>query len=383
MKKIYTLMSAVLITINVFAQAPGKMSYQAVVRNSSNTLVANSSVGMRFSIVQGSANGTVSYSEEQIPTTNANGLANVEIGGNDGFGMIDWTNGPYFIKTETDPTGGSDYTITGTSELLSTPFALHAQSAGVAKYGLNEYQNLSSVLEKGTNAGNYEISNVAKMAIGTDTGHESSILDLSTTTKGFLLPRLTNPQVYAIAGPEEGLLVYNIDTKTLNIYNGTAWTDMNGNSMVLAIGQTYAGGIIFQLDASGYHGMVIQDYYLDSAPWGCSGTAIPGGDGTAIGTGNQNTTDIITGCADSPTAAIYCSNSVTNGYEDWYLPSKDEIHLAASTLKPLGIGGFGTDNIWSSSENDDYSAWIFNGNTGTMISFGKSQTYYSRGVRSF
>ncbi|HZK08330.1 MAG TPA: hypothetical protein VFC92_09025 [Bacteroidales bacterium] len=85
---------------------------------------------MQISILQGSASGTAVYVETQTPTTNANGLASIEIGAGTvqtgDLATIDWANGPYFIKTETDPEGGANYTITGTSELLSVPFALHA-----------------------------------------------------------------------------------------------------------------------------------------------------------------------------------------------------------------------------------------------------------------
>jgi len=116
-----------------YGQAPSQMSYQAVIRNSSNTLVSNQPVGMRISILQGSASGTAVYVETQTPTTNDNGLASLEIGGgtvvSGTFSTINWANGPYFIKTETDANGGSNYSITGTSQLLSVPYALHASSA--------------------------------------------------------------------------------------------------------------------------------------------------------------------------------------------------------------------------------------------------------------
>jgi uncharacterized protein (TIGR02145 family) len=114
----------------VFAQTPNKMSYQAVIRNSSDALVADTQVGMQISILEGSASGTVIYVETQTPTTNANGLVVIEIGGgtvvSGDFATIDWANGSYFIKTETDPDGGINYSITGTSQLLSVPYALHA-----------------------------------------------------------------------------------------------------------------------------------------------------------------------------------------------------------------------------------------------------------------
>ena len=132
MKKVYTVFFAVLITAIGFSQAPQKMSYQAVIRNTSNELVKNSPIGMKISILQGSATGTPVYVETQTPTSNANGLVTIEIGGvtpvTGTFAGIDWSTGTYFIKTETDPTGGTSYTITGTSQLLSVPYALFAKT---------------------------------------------------------------------------------------------------------------------------------------------------------------------------------------------------------------------------------------------------------------
>jgi len=105
------------------------MSYQAVVRDATDNLVTNTNIGMQISILKGSATGTVVYVETQTPTTNANGLITIEIGSGIGFDTINWANGQYFIKTETDPTGGTNYTITGTSQLLSVPYALHSKTA--------------------------------------------------------------------------------------------------------------------------------------------------------------------------------------------------------------------------------------------------------------
>jgi hypothetical protein len=116
-----------LITTSI-AQAPQKMSYQAVLRNTSNALITSTTVGMQISILQGSATGTAVYVETQLPATNTNGLVTVEIGSGTpvtgSMAAINWANGPFFIKTKTDPGGGSNYTIIGTSELLSVPYAL-------------------------------------------------------------------------------------------------------------------------------------------------------------------------------------------------------------------------------------------------------------------
>jgi hypothetical protein len=132
MKKIITICAAILMTASVFAQTPEKMSYQAVVRDGSNNLVSSTAVGMQISILQGSASGTAVYVETQTPTSNANGLVSIEIGGgtvvSGNFATIDWANGPYFVKTETDPAGGTNYSVTGTSQLLSVPYALYAKN---------------------------------------------------------------------------------------------------------------------------------------------------------------------------------------------------------------------------------------------------------------
>ena len=137
MKKVFSILAAVLLTASVFAQSPEKMSYQAVIRNSSDTLVTNTQIGLEVNIRQGTTSGTVVYTETQTPTTNANGLVSIEIGGGSGFNTIDWANGPYFIETKTDPAGGTNYTITGTSQLLSVPYALYAANAGTATGGGN------------------------------------------------------------------------------------------------------------------------------------------------------------------------------------------------------------------------------------------------------
>jgi hypothetical protein len=130
MKILLSFFLTLITSLSVFAQAPEKMSYQAVIRNNSNTLVVNQSVGMRISILQGSVTGIAAYIETQNPTTNINGLISIEIGGganvSGSFSSIDWGNGPFFIKTETDPNGGSNYSITGTSQLISVPFALYS-----------------------------------------------------------------------------------------------------------------------------------------------------------------------------------------------------------------------------------------------------------------
>lgn len=133
MKKIVLILALILTTI-AFSQAPEKMSYQAIVRDADDNLLSNKTVGLQISILQNTATGKTVYIETHTPTTNMNSLITIEIGtgtalsGN--FSEIDWSSHNYFIKTETDPLGGTAYSISGTSQLLSVPYALHAKTAG-------------------------------------------------------------------------------------------------------------------------------------------------------------------------------------------------------------------------------------------------------------
>jgi hypothetical protein len=130
----------------VLGQTPEKMTYQAVVRNNSDALVSNQAVGTQISILQGSATGTAVYVETHTTTTNTNGLMTLEIGNgtveSGQMSNIDWADGPYFLKTETDPSGGTNYTITGVSQLLSVPFALHAKTAESLSGSITEFDPL-------------------------------------------------------------------------------------------------------------------------------------------------------------------------------------------------------------------------------------------------
>jgi hypothetical protein len=132
MNRTFTFLVTLLVASSMFAQSPEKMSYQGVLRNSERILLVNQEVGMQISILLGSADGTPVYTETHTPTTNANGLVTIEIGTgvtSDDFTSIDWSNGTYFVKTETDPSGGTSYSITGTSQLLSVPYSLFSKNA--------------------------------------------------------------------------------------------------------------------------------------------------------------------------------------------------------------------------------------------------------------
>lgn len=145
-KLLFTCSLAALFGSTLYAQSPQKFGYQAVIRKSNGDLVANQPVATRISILQGSLSGTVVYEETQNALTNTNGLLTFEIGSGavvmGDLSTVDWSNGPYFIQTATDPDGGTNYAIQTNMQLLSVPYALHAQTASQALNDADE-QTLS------------------------------------------------------------------------------------------------------------------------------------------------------------------------------------------------------------------------------------------------
>ncbi len=119
--------------ITCYSQAPNLISYQTVIRNGNNELVSNTTIGVRISILGGPEANVLVYQEEHTVKTNINGLAYLTIGNgkilNGLITSIDWSKGPYFIKSETDPTGGKNYTIVVLSQMLSVPYAIYSSTA--------------------------------------------------------------------------------------------------------------------------------------------------------------------------------------------------------------------------------------------------------------
>ena len=196
MKNHYSFLILLFLSLSIYAQSPEKMSYQAVVRDANNTLVANQTVGMRISILQSTITGIVVYTETHSVDTNMNGLVSLEIGNgssSDDFSTIDWSAGPYFIKTETDPTGGSSYTISGTSQLMSVPYAMYAKSSGSSIPGPAGFDGNSSswmsdtdisfnngIMSQGNAPGRFHIDNNLTPWAGTNSTHQLIIDDFDT-----------------------------------------------------------------------------------------------------------------------------------------------------------------------------------------------------------
>jgi hypothetical protein len=183
---------------------------------------------------------------------------------------------------------------------------------------------------------------------------------------------------------------YYIRAYATNSYGTSYGPEKNFTTSPPVPGDNYLGGkvaYVLQPGDPGYDPNLIKGLIVATSDqstgteWGCTGTTIPGADGSALGTGNQNTFDIMAGCASPGIAARICGDLVLNGYDDWYLPSKDELNKLY--LNGVAIGGFSSDLYWSSSEigpNAASAQYFFNGGIGT---FSKSVSSRVRAIRSF
>ena len=228
MKNLLSIFLISFIAFSGFSQVPQKFSYQTVIRNSSNQLLAGQTVGIKISILQGSANGSAVYAETHTPQTNANGLASLEIGGGSllsgNFENINWANGPFFVKTETDPNGGNNYTITNTSQLLSVPYALYSNStsSSVSSSGDTLFIGNQSYIIPGISAANNT---------GGQTGltHTCGAISVHNPDKtyGSMTDQEGNVYKTIVIGTQEWM-AENLKTSTYR--NGNAITNVTDNA---------------------------------------------------------------------------------------------------------------------------------------------------------
>jgi len=274
----------------------------------------------------------------------------------------------------------------------------------------------------------YSSTLFSQVAIGTPIPHPSAQLDITSTTLGLLPPRMTREQQMSIVDPAAGLVIYCTDCTPIGLYNndgrtwhalinkGNAYGDMqywNGTrwemipvgfpGQILKLSSLNTPDWSFRIGSRGPAGGVVfydkGDYtngwrYLEAAPvdqdpgggaeWGCNGTNIPGADGTAVGTGQANTTSIVNSCSTAGIAARLCDDLVLNGFSDWFLPSKDELGKMYS-LKII-ISGFKSNNAyWSSTNVGALWAWGQRFNLiGDQYAFGKyDAVIFIRAARAF
>jgi hypothetical protein len=344
---VLTLVNIATISLDSRAQAPQKINFQAVIRNSSNTLVVSTAIGMRISILQGSTTGLEVYKEiyNPNPQTNENGLVTLQIGGgiplSGIFESIKWGNDQYFIKVEIDPTGGTNYVLAGISQLLSVPYALFAKTAENGFSG-----NYNDLTNKPITDGSE-----TKLAVGANI----NIIGSGTTASPYVISA----------------------------------TSVGGN-FTHYIGELFGGGIVVAVwKKDGIEKGLIAS--LTDISSGISWSNIT----TLIGTiaqspidGLANTAAIISQIGHISSAAKLCDDFTSGGFSDWYLPSIWELNQCYNSAfiinSVLGkTNGFQFDYYWSSTETYDNFAGFQYFDYGSSYFDYKTSAYRVRAVRKF
>jgi hypothetical protein len=446
MYKLLSICFSFLLGFSTFAQSPQKISYQAVIRNSDQSLVAKKQVSMRIYILQGSVTGTPVYVETHNPTTNVNGLISIEIGGGNivsgNFSNIDWAKGPYFIQTYTDPNGGTTYSITITSQLLSVPYALHSKTAEMVLGGINETDPVfsrstakginSTDTSKWNNKQNRLIvgNNISLVndTINSNIVEKDPIFEASIASGIRALDTLNwnNKQNKLIPGNNISISNDTIRTNIIEIdpvFNGSLaksitsldtmkWNNkqnklISGNNIRLSgdtisftgisnryIGEYYGGGIIFNLwkDAQGVdHGLIVSITDQGQSSWSNVRDVLIGSNAQSKWDGSVNSTSIAIQNGHLTSAAKLCLDYVYNGYDDWYLPSQHVFNLLwtnyytiqKSLLHITGATQIQDSDYWSSTEADCCAATAFTFLGGGPYNINKGSQRRIRAIRSF
>jgi len=238
----------------------------------------------------------------------------------------------------------------------------------------------------------------AQMAVTNDgsSADASAMLEVKSTTKGLLPPRMTETQRNDISSPATGLIIYQTNgTSGLYHYTGSAWEAIGGSSSTTySIGDYAHGGIVFWVDETGEHGLVCADNDQSSGVrWNAGSDTYTMALGDGPLSGEMNTAIIIAnqGRGDGSTyAARICNELEVNtgiAYADWYLPSKDELYLMWLNLAFESlIFTFADEYYWSSTEVSNSNAYVVHFNDmfyGQTDPISKSGTHYVRAVRAF
>jgi len=326
LKKIFSLIAVFAALASIQAQSPETFSFQAIVRDATNQIIADTQVGVQISILQGTANGSSVYVETHALTTSVAGVMSTQIGAGSvvsgDFSAIDWSAGPYFVKTEIDPAGGTTYTITSVTQMVSVPYALHSTTASSA--------TTASILGDGITQAHIDDINQRLQALEPD------------------------PQ---IGDFRHGGIVFWIDP--LNPKHGMVVSMENLNNNL-------------------------------KCNWSQGANQVTGASGTAIGTGKTNTETIIAAHGPGNYAAYICHTYTYGIYSGWHLPSVDEcyevyLNITAVAAGLAANGGQAISGLyWASNENgQDYAAlkYLSSGGGGGGVKIGYPQRV--RAVREF
>jgi uncharacterized protein (TIGR02145 family) len=237
MKKLFTLLALVITTIT-FAQAPQGFNYQATVRNSTGALIVNQNVNFKFNVMLNSATSLPIFSETHLAPTDDLGQVNLVIGTGTSttgsFSTINWGSGNYYLGIELNT--GAGYIAMGTTQLLSVPYALYANTAGNSQSSI---PNLASILAVNNGANNLQIKNLADPTDNQDAVTMSflltqiSNLQQQITTSNSLIAQYPAGSIFCTSGPTQIVPV-------LNPVTGKTWMDRNLGASQIATSSTDA-----------------------------------------------------------------------------------------------------------------------------------------------
>jgi hypothetical protein len=368
-RTLLTLLSVLFCAITFAQSVPQGINYQAVARDASGAVLMNQTLTIQFSVISDITTSAVSWQETHTVSTNDYGLytaiigqgTTTTVGFSATFNVIDWGASNHLLKVEVDFGGG--YLDMGTTAFMSVPYALNSTPQSLTISGDTLF----------ISSGNYIIlPSSAPTLLGCTDSTAINYNPLANTDDGSCIA-----------------VVLGCTDPTATNYDPLANTDDGSCTYPLAIGDTHQGGIIFWLDGNGGGLIAAPSDQSTGAEWGCFGTLISGADGTAIGTGTQNTIDIEAGCTTSGIAADICANLTLGGYSDWFLPSKDELNemylnIGQGNALGLGnIGGFANNKYWSSTEDGGYVAWLQDFGNGVQNDVYKDYGTNVRAVRAF
>jgi hypothetical protein len=250
-------------------------------------------------------------------------------------------------------------------------------------------------------------STYAQVGIGTTSPHASAALDITSTTKGLLIPRMTAAQRVAITTPSQGLIIFCTDCANgegeLQIRFTSSWKNLHNGGDVNDqrwVGDFYQGGVVFYLFVEGdagyiagqSHGLIAAVEDQSSIRWSNGSTEVTGATGQAVGTGSTNTDAIISvqGATETSYAAGLARAYTGGGYTDWFLPSKDELnkmYLKKGDINTTAAENSGSDLstawYWSSTEVTKDFAWIQYFNSDEQSPSNKPVIDNVRAVRAF
>jgi hypothetical protein len=429
------------LNMNVNAQAPQGIPYQSIIRNGSGALIINQSVTVRFSIHDSTLLGPVVYQETQTPTTSNLGMITITIGqgtpniGN--FSSINWGNSSKFMQVELDTAGGSSYINLGTQQMMSVPYSLYSENGlknGTAVGQMLYWNGTTWAIIAPTVSLPGNQAKTLKFCNGAPTWEDCPAIvpTISNTTapsnisnfmascggsiitdggapviaRGVCWSTSNNPTVSLSTKTIDGNGIGSFTSNITSLSAGTTYyvrayaTNSVGTSygnqfqfttpVIPTIGQNYLGGkvaYILQAGDPGYdanilHGLIAASSDLSMGIQWYNGSYILSGTiGTSIGFGFSNTNTIVSVQGGGSYAAKICYDLVENGYSDWHLPSLDELNKLY--INKSIIGGFANDYYWSSTEFDNYDAWILGFSNGLQVNDAKFNEYYVRAVRAF